>query len=321
MALKVIMALTEPAFRPSGLVWLRDFTFGWTALTVRRTGARVSYSPSAAAEAGAWLRYFFAVRAATPIGASFTIAYTPERARPWYLIWPVARLAGARGPASAAQADVLIHFDDATRSAAPSLAREARSAKRINFRCMDVSKTRVADAFETAFGYPLALDPAAHRGPAVEKSETNGAHDGRIVRCPAHALPGRAYQRVIDNRSDDAEMVEDLRTCTVGGRPVCVFIKRRPLAKRFQNTNSEVVMRTPDDVFSAVEISRIGAFTGEIGMDWGALDVLRDRGDGRIYIVDANKTDMGPPIALPLADKLSATRKLAAAFRDFVGAH
>ena len=36
-------------------------------------------------------------------------------------------------------------------------------------------------------------------------------------------------------------MVDDLRTCTVNGAPVCVFIKRRPLAKRFQNTNSEVL--------------------------------------------------------------------------------
>ena len=38
-------------------------------------------------------------------------------------------------------------------------------------------------------------------------------------------------------------------------------------------------------------------------LDWGGMDVLRDKGDGRIYVVDVNKTDMGPPIALSIADK------------------
>lgn len=54
-------------------------------------------------------------------------------------------------------------------------------------------------------------------------------------------------------------------------------------------------------------------FTEKLGLDWGGLDVLRDLDDGRIYIVDANKTDMGPPLALPLREKLRATHMLASA--------
>src|SRR5262249_22719023 len=104
-------------------------------------------------------------------------------------------------------------------------------------------------------------------------------------------------------------------TCTVDGKPVVVFIKRRPVAKRFQNTNSEVLMRAPEQVFSEDEIAKIGVFMRGMGMNWGAVDALRDREDGKLYIVDANKTDMGPPIALPLTEKMVATRKLAAAFR------
>jgi hypothetical protein len=53
-------------------------------------------------------------------------------------------------------------------------------------------------------------------------------------------------------------------------------------------------------------------------MDWGGLDILRDRRTKQIYIVDANKTDMGPPLALPLADKMRATRLLASALRRYV---
>jgi hypothetical protein len=78
------------------------------------------------------------------------------------------------------------------------------------------------------------------------------------------------------------------------------------------------VAARPEDVYSQVELDFIAEFTRLLGLDWGGLDVLRDKGDGRLYIVDANKTDMGPPIALPLADKLEATRLLAQAFRDFV---
>jgi len=44
------------------------------------------------------------------------------------------------------------------------------------------------------------------------------------------------------------------------------------------------------------------------------VDVLRDRTTGRIHIVDANKTDMGPPIELRIGGKLRATRRMAKGF-------
>jgi hypothetical protein len=312
------MSVEEPTFLTSGPVWLADFEFGWTGLTVRKTGARVPYAPWVAAETIAWFRYFFAVRAAEPVGTPFTIAFTPERARPWYLVWAVSRLAGGRFTRETEAADVVMHFEDKTTS--PNLApkRLKPGARLINFDCCDVSKSYVAAAFAQSFGYPLAVDAAVHEGEAVEKSEINGAHDGRIVRCPTSPLAGRVYQQLIDNRGIDLDYVDDLRTCTVAGKPVCVFIKRRPVAKRFQNINSEVTMQNPEETFSADELAKIAAFMQAMGMNWGAIDALRDRSSGKLYIVDANKTDMGPPIALPLEDKMAATRKLGAAFRALV---
>lgn len=305
------------AFRTEGPLWLRDFAFGPTGLVVRATGARVPYSRAILAEVSAWFGYFFAVKAMTPIGAPFTIAFTPERARPWYLIWPTVRAAGGKLVNDPAQADVVVHFEDATFSPnAPPRTRPG--ARLINFHCHDVSKTRVAAVFERTFGYPLALDPAAHVGPAVEKSEVNGAHDGRIVTCPMTPAPRRAYQRLIDARALNPDLVEDLRTPTVGGKPACVFIKRRPAARRFANANCEVELVRAEQVFSVAEQDRIAAFCRELGLDWGGLDVLRDRVEGRLYIVDANKTDMGPPTALPLAEKMRATFMLAEAFKDYL---
>ena len=93
-----------------------------------------------------------------------------------------------------------------------------------------------------------------------------------------------------------------------------VFRKRRPLARRFANENASVDWVRPQEVFTPAEIDLIRRFCSEIRLDWGGVDVLRNRQDGRIYIVDANKTDMGPPVALPLGQKLRATRLLARAF-------
>jgi hypothetical protein len=309
---------TPPVFQTTGPVWLRDFRFGLTGLTVRKTGARVPYSPSVLKQVSAWFAYFFAAQRIEPATPSFSIYFTPERARPWYLIWAVTRAAGAKLAKDASQADVVMQFEDATFSPNAPPARLKPGARLINFTCTDVSKSAVARASAAAFGHALAVDASTHVGPAVEKSEINAAHDGRVVQCPIQPLPGRVYQRVIDNRGIDPDLVEDLRTCTVGGRPICVFIKRREVTKRFLNTNVDVTLKMPDEVFSAEEQRQIGVFAREIGLEWGGVDVLRDRADGKLYIVDANKTDMGPPIALNLPDKLKATRALAAAFREFV---
>jgi hypothetical protein len=305
-----------------GPLWFGEFEIGPTAVVYRKTGARIAFTRSLAQELAAWFAYFFAVlREAKRTRPSFTMAFTPDRGRPWYLIWPVMQMAGGR-LAAASAADVVMHFEDATwsRNAPPATRAHARL---INFECADVSKSRIATAFEAAFGYPLGLDPTRHCGPAVEKSELNGAHDGRVVMCPIAPAHERIYQKLIDNRAPEhpqrLELVEDFRCPTVGGRPVCVFIKRRPLGSRFANMNSEVELAAPELLFSEDELRRIGEFTRRLGLDWGGLDVLRDRAEGRIYIVDANKTDMGPPTALPLADKLAATRMLARALREFIG--
>jgi hypothetical protein len=308
---------TPRVFQTSGRVWLKDFEFGLTGLKVRKTGAHVPYSPSVLKQVYAWFAYFFSAQRIEPATPSFTIAFSPERARPWYLIWAVSRAAGAKYEKDISKADVVMHFEDATYSPNDPPVKLKPNAKLINFNARDVSKSNVSRACGVAFG-TLAVDPTKHIGQAVEKSEINAAHDGRIVQCPTQPIPGRVYQRVIDNRmASNPNWVEDLRTCTVGGKPVCVFIKRREVTKRFLNTNTEVLLRAPDEVFTPEEMQQIGVFTHEIGLDWGGVDVLRDRADGRLYIVDANKTDMGPPIGLNLPDKLVATRLLAKAFRAF----
>ena len=82
--------------------------------------------------------------------------------------------------------------------------------------------------------------------------------------------------------------------------------------------NLRVVARDPADVFSEAEMARIAAFNAAMGLDWGTLDILRDVDDGRIYIVDVNKTDVGPVLQLSMRDKLRSTRTIARALRALI---
>jgi hypothetical protein len=298
------------------LAWASDFEFSGRNVRVKKTGARLVIDRTLLTDVWRWASLYAPVRV---VGAlrrvvrpSARVWFAPDKARPWYLVWNVATWAGARFASRPEDADVAFFFDDSTRGVPPA----APGLRVINGRCTDVSKSRVAEAFEAVFGYPLAVDPRTWTGPAVEKGELNGAHDGRTVLCPTDPLPGRIYQRVVDN--SDGEYVDDLRTPMVAGRPAAVFVKRRPLRDRYANYNTRVTLTTPGAVFSPDEVERLSAFAAEMGLDWGGLDVLRDRASGRLYVVDVNKTDMGPPLALPWTDKLRAVGRLAKAFRTLV---
>ena len=49
-------------------------------------------------------------------------------------------------------------------------------------------------------------------------------------------------------------------------------------------------IKAVNEIFSAEEIDKIYQFCRNIGLEVGELDMLRDRSDSKVYIVDANKT-------------------------------
>ena len=298
-------------------LWISDFEYSDGLITIKKTGHSVPASWSLAHDVFTWLSfYFFAQSWRTWRFLTGhkrpTIAFYPDKPRPWYFIWPVMHVAGAKLIDDPSQADIVFQFEDTTVSenTAP---RTKPGATLVNFECDDVSKSRVAEAWAKVAGYDLKVNPRTHVGPMVEKAEKNASHDGRIIEGPMEPVPGKSYQRLVDNEIEGG-LVEDLRCCIVGGKPGVSFRKRRPLARRFLNENAEVLLDQPTNCYTADEIDVICRFCEEIGLDWGGVDVLRDRADGRIYIVDANKTDMGPPVALKLGDKLKSTRRMARAF-------
>jgi hypothetical protein len=293
--------------------WWRDFELNGTVLHVRKTGARVPIEPGVIGEFLAWLHFYLEVelerRALNADGPR--IWFSPDAPRPWYLIWPAVQLAGLRIARTPDAADLAMFFEDRTAGEPPRA-----DLPVINAHCPDTSKSAVGRAFEQASGRALSVDPASATGPLVEKGEANGVHDGRVVEGPCPALEGKSYQRLIDNLAVDG-LVEDLRCPTVEGDVAAVFLKRRPVETRFANANAEVRLLDADTVFTDDERALIKRFCKALGLDWGGLDVLRDTRDGQLWIVDANKTDMGPPTALPLRDKLAATRAIGARLRQY----
>jgi hypothetical protein len=297
--------------------WLADFKYEDGAWLVKKTGHRVPANRQLANDIFTWLTFYTMAQSWRTWRRITghrrpTIAFHPDKPRPWYFIWPVMHASGAKLISDVSQADIVFQFDDSTHVDA-SKPKTKPGARLVNFGCNDISKSCVAESFELAAGYGLKVDPLSYEGPMVEKSEKNACHDGRIIEGPMEPLDGKTYQRLIDNEIEGG-LVEDLRCCIVGGAPTVVFRKRRPIARRFLNENVDVILDEPRKCYSAEEIEVITAFAKEIGLEWGGVDVLRDRTSGKIFIVDANKTDMGPPVALNLGDKLKATRRMARAF-------
>jgi hypothetical protein len=194
------------------------------------------------------------------------------------------------------------------------LAELSKQYRIMNYRCGDISKARVTALFERAFGYPLAIDPEAWSGRCVKKSDLNTTHDGEVITCPIESREeGFIYQKLINNQVSD-EVTYDIRTPVYGGAIPFVYYKYYRLQNRFIRKAFTAEIVETYDAFSPEEVRRIAAFCNEMGLDYGELDILRDRDDGSIYIVDANTTPGDLPVALSKAGRKRAQQRLALAF-------
>lgn len=182
----------------------------------------------------------------------------------------------------------------------------------INDTHLNVDKSNVQAVFEKVSGRSLRVDPRTFEGVAVVKSERNAEHDGAVIRLPiAQPRPYFVYERLIDNTVGD-DLVFDIRIPFIMGDVPLAYIKLRKREIRFENENHAVALFAPSDLLSSDELELCRAFCREIGLQYGELDVLRDRVDGEIYIVDANNTPAGPPNGLPEEPRQTALRLMAA---------
>jgi hypothetical protein len=244
---------------------------------------------------------------------SVRVLFHPQRPRPEAVLTEICHRLGYQIVLDPdARPDLALFWTTRTvRRATATLARIARRCPTLNLGCRDIGKRHVDRTFHSIFGYRSLVEPRAHHGLAVRKSNLNAQHDGRIIRCPVRIVRrASVYQRLINNVANG--FAEDLRTPVVGGEIPFVYVIQRTLTSRFGSAVHERLARTRD-VLSRREILNIRRFSTAMGLDYAELDVLRDADDGRIVIVDANPTPWGPTAIDPGERELAYSR-LAASF-------
>lgn len=190
--------------------------------------------------------------------------------------------------------DIVINWEDCTwRSHNKTLSDLINNYSCLNAQCRDISKKRVQSLFEEVFGYPLAVDPLTYRGECVMKSNENYAHDGEVIKCPVQKTNDDfVYQKLINNRFGN-KFVEDIRIPFFKDKIPFVILKYRHFDNRFAGYFKSI-MADVDKILSQDEIKNIIRYSQKIGLEYGELDALRDKNDGRIYIVDVNNTPASP---------------------------
>lgn len=188
--------------------WLRDFQITRKGVRSKSTQIIIPVTPLIVAESFDWLKFYFRFKHHEAKQNAFTRAFTvfsfPENVRPWYLIWPIMRRAGGRFVDRPEKADICLYYQDQTQCDI-ELPATAAVLPGINLSCQDVSKSAVTRANDEVFDVKLAVNPLEFHGKMVEKSEKNGAHDGRILQGPiakSRIKSGKIYQRYIERAAE-----------------------------------------------------------------------------------------------------------------------
>lgn len=177
---------------------------------------------------------------------------------------------------------------------------DIRNRKIINAECVDISKSHVDSCFKEVFGYSITIDPYTYKGLGVKKSELNYKHDGEIIPFPIKSKQeGYVYNKLISNLIDD-NIILDMRVPIIGSKIPLVFLRYRSISKRFSDYDICVKVAETKKMLSDLEIEKILKFCKMMKLEFGELDVLRNKDEkGLLYIVDVSRTPASPPKKLP----------------------
>ena len=251
---------------------------------------------------------YFIRRLAKPNRKVFVVPTPPTR---WHLLWLITAYLGVRVTTEPEESQLgCIHEDRTWVEQQPN---ESGWPKvMLNSRCLDISKRRVSEVHREIFGYNSSVDPTRHVGPMVRKSNTNARHDGQIIHGPINKRDSAyVYQELIDNIINNDTVVE-YRLFTIDNTFPFAMIKSRPLSARFQSETSpsgpgepstslgdaalpdmrpcHIEVVEPSTLFSDTELAQIAALTRKMGLDFGEIDILRDRISKCAHVIDVNKT-------------------------------
>lgn len=193
-----------------------------------------------------------------------------------------------------------------------------------NIDCRDISKRTVDALMREIFGYGAEVDPTTYHGVCAVKTDENARGRGSVVTAPVSAIePGHVYQRYVEC-TEQGRTVNYRVPVVAGAMPLCYVLGREPAVTHLKTAATDCRLTDADALFSKEEQARILQLCDRMGLDFGELDVLRADDDGRIYVIDVNKTPAGMGIAYrhrwSVAQRREALQRLSAAFAAAVDA-
>lgn len=192
--------------------------------------------------------------------------------------------------------------------------------KVINSECVDLSKKTVGRIFKKVFGYSLDVDPTTYHKTLIEKSIYNGTNFATAIEGPIRMNAVRedyVYQKKIENYSETDDFTVVYRIPIYSGEIPVVYLKYRPKEFRFTGRYEKVDVKSPEEIFSKDELSKILFMNQKMGIDYGECDVLRDA-DRKIYVVDVNSNPGGPPRKMSHSQKITSEKLLVPSFKEMI---
>jgi len=172
----------------------------------------------------------------------------------------------------------------------------------INSRCEDVTKTNVERVAHQVLGYGSFAKTNIY-GVAVKKSERQCAKDFTVVETPCMPENGYVYQRFLNSRIA-VDWVRDFRFYFAFDKFVLVR-RDKNIDGTFYGGKAPQRFDVQDwgKYFKGSEIDSIIEIKNAIGMDVGAIDVVRDYSDGLIYVLDINNISGIPDFIVKCIDR------------------
>lgn len=169
-----------------------------------------------------------------------------------------------------------------------------------NAGCLNVKKDYIDKLFTEIFEYSSLIDPETYSGLCVKKGTEQATHSGKIITCPCkRELRERErngvkhydlYQRLINNEEPNGLLKEYRLTYCFGKLSLLVRykIKENRFHPFFPDKQKIVYEPIVGCHIKNKDVANILKFCRHYSIDFADLDVLRDRDNGKIYIIDVN---------------------------------
>lgn len=222
-----------------------------------------------------------------------SIFYHPQRPPDWAMIERLRRFAGIARAKRIEDAQWCMLFQNSTVIELPADDPYAEASWHwLNGRSRDIRKERIERVFAEIFGYELAVDPRRFTGAMLRKSDQNCVKDGTVLTGPVdEVLEGQVYERLVDTRTAPGQLTE-VRLHVIGDH-ISAWVNTLEdwiSEGRYRYELITSSLRPTDAVLSPVERAGVLQFCRTLGLDFAAVDALRDHHDGRLYLIDGNHT-------------------------------